>query len=192
MAIQRTTPPVAEPVTLAQAKVHLKEDLVDTDNDAYITGLIAAARQDCEGRIGRTLITSGWTLTLDAFPACIALPMPNALAVASVSYVDTYGAAQVLPNTDYLVDVKSQPGRIVPAYGLTWPATRAQINAVTVAYTAGYGPAASDVPAPLKQWILLALGDMYERRTRSNDSRYPAVPQSFADGLLDAYKIWGM
>lgn len=77
MAIQRTTQPGVEQVTLSQAKVHLKEDLLETDNDAYIS----------------SLSTSGWTLTLDAFPDCIAQPMPNALAVLLVAYIAAAGAA---------------------------------------------------------------------------------------------------
>ena len=41
-------------------------------------------------------------------------------------YVDQDGATQVLAADQYLVDAKSQPARIEPAYSLSWPATRTQ------------------------------------------------------------------
>lgn len=183
----RTTAPSTEPVTLSQAKVHLR--VVATDEDDYITALIVAARTACEDRLGRSLITSGWTLTLDSFPSAIVLERGPVIGVTSISYLDADGTTQLLNASAYLVDTTHDIGRIVPAYGLAWPATRRQINAVTVVYTAGYGVAAA-VPMPIVQWILLAIGDMYERRERSAEK--PAVTQNFADSLLDAYKIWGI
>jgi len=59
-----------------------------------------------------------------------------------------------------------------------------------VVYTAGYGAAVADVPAPVKQWILLAIADMYGKRERSSER--PAVVQGFADSLLDAYRNWSL
>jgi uncharacterized phiE125 gp8 family phage protein len=189
MSFKRTVDASVEPVTLAEAKRHLRETLVDTDNDTDISRLITAARHACEERLQRTLITTTWQLTLDAFPEAIKVPMPRLIAVSSLAYLDAAGASQVLDPADYLVDALSEPGYIVPAVDLAWPATQERINAVTVTYTAGYGAAASAVPAPLKQWILLVVGDMYKERDLS--SVQPAVPQDFAQFLLDPYRIWG-
>jgi hypothetical protein len=61
---------------------------------------------------------------------------------------------------------------------------------LTITYTAGYGPAAADVPAPIKSWLLLAIGDMYANRQRSAER--PQVPQGFADSLLDPYRIYAL
>lgn len=59
-----------------------------------------------------------------------------------------------------------------------------------VTYKAGYGTAAADVPAPIVSWIKLAMTDLYEQRARSAER--PAVPMQFADGLLDAYRVWSL
>lgn len=186
---QRTTPPSTEPITLARAKLHLRVD--HSDEDDLITELITAARMDCEDRIQRTLVTTGWTWPLDAFPPCggvLTVPMPPLVSLTSVQYVDADGAAQPLALEDLHIDVLGQPGRIAPASG-SWPATASRINAVTVVYTAGYGEA-SAVPAPLKSWMLLAIGDMYANRERSSDR--PSLPQNFADSLLDPYRVWSV
>ena len=53
MNTRTTTAPTVEPLTLAETKVHLREDLTDAGNDALITSLIAVARQACEHRVQR-------------------------------------------------------------------------------------------------------------------------------------------
>lgn len=186
---RRTAAPAAEPITLAEAKLHLRVD--HADEDALIAALISAAREACEDRLQRTLISTPWLLVADSFPESIKLPMPPALQVQSLQYLDAAGTLQTLAPEDYELDPYSEPAYLVPAPGLGWPATQAgRINAVRVAYTAGYGLTAADVPGPIKQWLLLAIGDMYENRTRSAER--PAVPQGFADGLLDTYRVWSL
>lgn len=191
MAIKRTTPPAAEPISLAQAKLHLRVD--HAEEDTLIQGLITAARMDCEDRIRQTLITTGWTLALDAFPgeySCIELPMPPLVAVTAVQYIDATGTLQSLDwAATTAVDFIGQPARLVPLQ--PWPATSPlRPNAVQITYTAGHGPAAADVPMPLVQWMLLAIGDLYANRERSADR--PKVPQGFADSLLDPYRIYDL
>ena len=198
MPTDRITDATTEPVTLAEAKVHLREPLEDADNDTYIAALITSARLDAEHRLQRTLITTTWRLTLDAFPAvcagarddAIRLAMGRVIAVQSITYVDAAGATQTLAADQYRVDLSGDVARITPAYGLSWPTTRAVTGAVQVNYTAGYGASAAAVPAPIKSWIKLAMGDLYDQRSRSAER--PAVPQHFADALLDPYRIWSL
>ena len=108
--------------------------------------------------------------------------------MATVKYLDVDGVQQTLAGTEYLVDVDSQPGYVVPAYGKAWPATYAQVNAVKVRYTAGYGTTADKVPAPIKQWMLLHIGHYYRNREAVGASALAPLP--FADGLLDEFLIW--
>lgn len=182
---RRAGEPSVEPVTLAEALEHLHQDA--GVEDSYIQGLITAARIACENRIERSLISTPWEVTMDAFPDAIVLAMPPVISVTSVKFIDQDGIEQTLDPNDYIVDTKSEPGYIVPAVGKAWPDTQDRINAVTVAYLAGYGTTADKVPGPIKHWIKLAIGDMRANRNRSGDK--PAVPHDFADGLLDYYKI---
>lgn len=177
-----TTP--TEPVTLAEAKLHLRVD--GTDEDALIQGLISAARETCEDRTEGTVPVTGWRLTLDTFPDAIKLPRPPIVSVESVKYLDTAGVQQTLSPLDYVVDTVSAPGYIVPAFGKAWPETRDQINAVEVEYTAG----SATPPAAIKAWMLLAIGEMFMNREGSAER--PAVSHGFADRLLDPFRAWGV
>lgn len=186
MAFTRTAAPAEEPVTLAQAKAHLRVDVPDDDD--YITALITVARTAAEDRLQRTLVNTPWRLTLDGFPPSITLPMPPLASIQSVQYRDEAGQWVTMNAQDYQVDTANEPGYVLPAPNTRWPSVGAGINGVRIEYTAGYGETGESVPTPIRHWLLLALSDLYQRRNRSSDK--PAVPQNFADALLDTYKIW--
>ncbi len=186
MALRRITDAATEPVTLSEAKAHLR--VTASDEDALITALITAARTTCENEIRRSLITQTWELTLDQFPDAIELPYPPIIGITSVEYIDaTSGTETTLSSASYTLDAKSEPGWLVPAYGYNWPSTRDEINAVTVTYTAGYGNAAA-VPEAIKGWIKLMVGHLCENREAvvvgASVAKLP-----FAAGLLDPYRV---
>lgn len=164
MALVLTQAPATEPVTLAEAKLHLRVEIAD--DDALITSLITAAREWCERFQGRAYVTQTWQLWLDAWPEGdeIRLPRPPLQSVTSVKYYGADGAEYVMPATDYLVDIKAEPGRIVLGYGKTWPSvTLRPAGAIVVEFVAGYGDA-SAVPQRVKQAILLLVGAWYQNR----------------------------
>jgi uncharacterized phiE125 gp8 family phage protein len=204
MPLQLVTPPAEEPVSLAEAKQHLRVD--GGDDDLLIGSLIPAARQAAETKTGRQLITARWKLVLDAFPgpslmqsatgASFSLPGHAILlakcpvqSVVSIEYMDMNGATQVMPADDYVLDVACEPARITPVFGKTWPPTLPQMGAVSVTFDAGYG-AASAVPEGLKSWIKLRVGSLYgHREEMSVLSRGRIDPLPFVDGLLDGFKV---
>lgn len=164
MALVLTQTPAIEPLTLADAKAHLRVDIVD--DDALITSLITAARQWCEAFQGRAYVTQTWQLWLDSWPEGdeILIPRPPLQSVTSIKYYGADGAEYVMPATDYLVDTKSEPGRIVLGYGRTWPSvTLRPASTIVVEFVAGYG-AASAVPEKVKQALLLLVGHWYAHR----------------------------
>lgn len=157
-----TTEPAVEPYSLAEAKAYLRID--DDEQNAGILTSILAARQDVEAETRRQLITAKWTGNLDAFPAAgiIWLPLPPLIGITSISYVDTNGDPQDLATSVYDVDANSEPGRITLAFNQSWPSTRAEANAVTIVFTAGFGGAAVNVPAVYKQAISMLLEHWYD------------------------------
>jgi hypothetical protein len=60
------TPPSAEPVTLAEAKLFCRIDI--PDDDALVGGLVRAARQYVENAYNRQLVSAAWMATVDRFP----------------------------------------------------------------------------------------------------------------------------
>ncbi len=132
----RVVAPVAEPLTVEQAKQHLRVEFENTDDDTYIGDLIAVARDEVERHMRRALYRQQWQLTLDRFPPVIRLPVPPHMAVESVTYVDEDETEQTLDPTSYRVDVAS--GAIVPAFACVWPPTQRVPGAVKVLWWSGY------------------------------------------------------
>ena len=185
MSLVLVTAPAVEPITLAEAKLHLRVD--HDDEDDLITALIVAARRQAETFTRRALVEQTWRLTLDAFPAApIRLPMGRVSTISHVKYVDGAGAWQTWAADNYLADLDSVPARIVPAYGQSWPSARRQLASVEIRFVAGFGNAAA-VPADIKAAIKLALGDLYEERSAKSGGspNLSPVPAS----LLWPYRI---
>ncbi|MGD9644058.1 MAG: head-tail connector protein [Elusimicrobiales bacterium] len=157
-------PPTEEPVSLAEAKNHLRVDVAD--DDGLISALIAAAREYCEAFQNRAYVTQTWQLWLDAWPEGneIRIPRPPLQAVNAIKYYGADGAEYTLAPADYLVDTQSEPGRLVLAPGRGWPSvTLRPASAVCVEFVAGYG-APNKVPQRVKQAILLLVGHWYDTR----------------------------
>jgi len=175
MGLTLTTAPAVEPVTLAEAKRHMRIEHSDDDTD--ITAWIVAARNWCETNANRQYITASWTLTFDgSFPDVIELPRPPAQSVTSIKYIDTDGALQPLSIAVYQVSVTGVCGLIKPAYDQSWPSVREQYNCIQVLFKAGYGDAASAVPETAKVAIKMLVAHLYENREASAERALTEVP----------------
>ena len=161
MCAKLIIPPAVEPVSLATAKAHLRE--VGTDQDDLIAIYIEAARRHVEQTTGVRCITQGWQLVLDEFPS-EGLPLPGypLVSVQAIAYIDPDDVAQSITVGDLVVNTAGRPGVIY--YPAGWPATKDREGVVTIDYTVGFGGAATDVPADLRNAILLLVGDLFENR----------------------------
>ncbi len=182
-ALNCSTPPTSEPLTLEEAQLHLR--VTDTSEDDLINALIKAARNAAETYTNRQLMPATWDLYLDRFPCGmvpIELPRCPVATVGSITYLDSDGASQTWSSSDYSLDIYSEPARITLAYGESWPAARYVANNIRIRYTAGYATAAL-VPAPIKQAMLLMIESMYKQREDGE-----AVTQA-SRNLLDQYRL---
>lgn len=165
MIIKQTAAPAVEPVSLTEAKSHLRVDI--SDDDDYISGLIKSAREYIEGATRQALITQTWRLSLDAWPEGneITIPKPPLQSVTSIIYKDSDGNSTTWSTSAYIVDSDSEPGRVVLAYGQSWPSvTLYPANPIQITFKAGYGDAASSVPQHLIHAIKFLVAHWYENR----------------------------
>jgi len=154
-----------EPISLVEAKAHLKVDV--TADDDYITALITAARQRLEIDAGLAIITQTLEMGLDCFPmdgSPIKLKRPLLQSITSIIYVDSDGVDITWDSSEYRMDLASKPARITPAYGYSYPVAIAVTGAVKIRYVAGYGDAGTDVPKDLIRAMLMLIGHWYENR----------------------------
>lgn len=187
MPLQLVTPPALEPVTLSEARLHLRVDTAD--DDPLIGALISAARLHAEMLTARQFLPARWRLVLDRFTPMVLLNRSPVVSVVSVRYLDMGGLWQIMPATDYVVESSSEPARITPAFGKIWPPTLPQIGSVEILFDAGYADA-TKLPDGIKRWMLLRVGSLYQHREEM--SVLPAGridPLPFVDSLLDPYRV---
>ena len=183
MALKLFTAPSVEPISLAEAKLHLRVDI--DDDDDLISSLITTVRIYAESITNRALIQQTWDYFADAVPASdrIVVPLPPLISVTGLYYTP-YGAGEsTLSSAYYTVDTNSTPGRVVLNSGYAWPGdTLAVANGFRMRFVAGYGAAGSNVPQAIRQAMLLLIGYYYENREAGGSLR--AV-----DMLLWNYRI---
>jgi uncharacterized phiE125 gp8 family phage protein len=186
MGLVVVTPPALEPLTLAEAKAHLRVD--STFEDSLITAQITAARQYAEETsLWRALITQTLRLTGRKFPTGrkpLVLPRPNLLTVTSITYFDTAGVSQTWDAAKYRVVTSSAPGWVEPVDTEVYPDTYDRPDGFTVNYTAGYGAAATDVPELIRRALLILIHDLFTSRGGC------AFDQNIAaNALLATYRV---
>lgn len=203
----QTQAPKVEPLSVQECRNYLRVDSDFTSDDALISGLIRAARAFAEAYCGRSFITQKWQLTLDSFPGpsmmgvpygvtysipghAITLERGTVQSIDSITYLSS-GTLYTMDPTTYVSDLSGNPARITPLFGQIWPViSTPQIGNVKVAYTAGYGDTAAQVPDGIKNWMMIRLATLYANREAvAVLSRGKVEPLPYIDSLLDPYTV---
>lgn len=158
----RIVDPATAPVTLTEAKTYCRVD--DTADDTLLTSLINVATSMVEEYLDRSIITQTWKMYLDYYPwdYYIVLPRGHLLSVVSFKTYDDLDVATTWDASNYYVDTEYD--RLVIRENASWPDFDRDANGIEVIFTAGYGPAATDVPEPIRQAILMIVTNLYEHR----------------------------
>jgi uncharacterized phiE125 gp8 family phage protein len=191
MGLRLITAPTFEPITVADLKLQARIDSVD--EDSLLALYIKGAREHAEGYLEAAIPRQTWEQTLDSFPLHeIELKRPPQAAIVSVIYRDTAGALQTLDPSNYVLDVSTWPGWLLPAFNVDWPSTQDSANAVVIRFTTGYADAGA-VPQDIKDWMLMTCALMHSQREAMDvTGRMQDVPARFVIGKLDRYKVWGL
>ena len=187
MSVVVSSDPATDPVTVTEAKSHMRVDT--SDDDTLIGGLITGATLYAQTYTNRAFVTQTLELRIDSFPATeIRLPRSPSQSITSIVYVDTDGATQTWASSNYVIDSNSKPARLRPDFNVDWPSVREQMDAATITLVAGYG-AASDVPEGIKLAIKHLVAHWYENREGSTvDMKVHLVPLAI-NALLTQYRI---
>jgi uncharacterized phiE125 gp8 family phage protein len=180
MSVEYTliSPPEAEPVTLAQARRHARVFVEDADEDAYLTTLVAAARELTEKACVTSWSSQVLRATFDAFPGGgdpIKLFYGPATSIDSI----TYGAddAELSDESYTLVGDMVKPVD-------KWPSTSGPVK---VTFQAGADDV-DDVPQRAKLAILFLVAGWYEHRMPVSSTTMSEVPLTVRSLLGSLWK----
>lgn len=186
------TAPASEPITRTEAKLQAR--IETTADDAYVDGLIVAARQIAETQTNRRLISQTLEAQYDEWPAAgceLWLPGPPLTSVTHVKYYDEDGTEQTLSTDVYEVNTAQEPGRVTLKPDQVWPSLQSgKATPITVRYVAGYTNAAA-VPDAIKIGMYMLIAHWYKNREQSVTGTMNDVPMG-AEILFGHYAIpWG-
>lgn len=178
------TPPAVEPVSLSEAKAHLR--VSHADEDGLIGTLIVSARRIVEARTGLVLIEQVWTCYRDDWPddGVVSLPLSPVSIVSDVGVFGEDNVKAVIDPAHYYADLASRPPRLLLRGSRVWARPGRIANGIAITVTAGYGPAASSVPQPLRQAVLQLVAHWYEHRGNAVPPPFPLT----IDPLIQPYR----
>ena len=158
-------PPTVEPITATELKLFGRID--GTDEDVLIDGFISAARTACEGYLSRALIKQKVRLSLDYWPGIeIELPRPPLISVEGVYTLDEDDNPTTYDAASYFIIKNNDPAKIIIRNGFSPPTNTTRFySGFVVDMWAGYGDAATYVPAPIREGLKLWVMQIYEQRT---------------------------
>ena len=159
-----TTPPPVEPLSLAEAKAHLR--VTHSDDDIYISTLINSARSTVEQFCGLALIQQSWSVFYDSWPShgILNLPLAPILSITDLLIYGEDDVAAPIDHAHYFLDAASKPCRLLLRQGRSVPMPGRRANGIEIKLVAGFGATAAAVPNQLKQALLLIIADWYASR----------------------------
>jgi hypothetical protein len=201
------TPPAVEPVTLQEAKDHMR--ITDGDSDRFIIPLIREAREILEEYSSIAFINQTWKLTISYWPsgtdqwwsgtrelpitelyggrAPIIIPRYPFQSITTMTVYDESSNSSVVDVADtFDLDTNSRRGELRLKSGSTWPVALRATNPIEIDYVAGFGATNEDVPAALRRAIRVLVAYLYEHRGSCGAAK--AIKESGAGEIVRLYR----
>ena len=206
-SLELVTPATTPLVTVAEMKAHGRHDTIP-EGDDFMEALVAAATARAQDITKRAFITEAWRLTMDRWPGAavdewwngvregipsqfeansVLIRKAPFLAVTSVKTVDEDGTETTWSTDNWYATAEGSFGRLVKREGQIWPLITPPVRAVggiRIAFTAGYGAGATNVPAPIRHAVKMIAAHLYENREAQE------IPNAAAM-ILSRYKVIG-
>jgi uncharacterized phiE125 gp8 family phage protein len=191
-SIRRIRQPAVEPVSVGEVKTHLGISPDVAEHDAYLAGLISAARIAAESRLNMTLVETQWQAVRAGWWYCscegVEMPYPPLLVdqdhPIEVRYRDRQGAVAFVDDDKIVADADEFPGRLRVLQSMVGGCCE---SVATVTWWAGVvNP--SDVPSPIRTAILRMVARMFGNR---GDTADDVLTNDAAVSHLLAACSWG-
>lgn len=162
--IELVTGPTTEPITISEAKNHMRVE--HNDDDVVIAGLIDVAVNyvDATGMLGKAMITQTWAEYFGPHVSTVRLSLGPVQSVSSIQYYDTDNALQTATLSNFYVIGQKGYMTIYPKSGYTWPTVFNREDAIKITYVIGYGDTAASVPATVRHALKMLVAHYYENR----------------------------
>lgn len=179
------TPPNKEPITLDEAKEHLR--VIQSNEDALIESLITAAREYCEDFQNRSYYTQTRQISFDKRQYdIIKLPRPPLQSIDKFVLVDTEDTEHEV--TDYTLDDGSEPARLLVNNYPTVDELKS-IGGVKIQYTCGH-QTIEEISEKVKAAIKLLIGHWYTHREAvETQGSIPKTLELAVDSLLSQNRV---
>lgn len=179
------TAPSVEPISLQEAKDHLRLTSDFIEDDSYINLLITAARKSAENYTSRAFLNTAYDLYQNDWSDQIEVWKGNIQEVTSITYNDVNGDPQSLDLSLVFTDLNNVPGLLKSAS--TFPTVYNKgYNNIIIRFTAGFGATAADVPEDIKTALKLIIARWYDNR---EDTRQNLAFPKASESLLNEYKL---
>ena len=186
------TLPAFAPISLAEVKAHLR---IDHDGeDGLLEGLVDAAVGEIDaprGWLGRSLAARTMRLTFASNPPPVVfLPGPPVVEVEKIAVREDDNSLTVIfdkqhgATAPFGADLDLQPGILWSKNA--W--TRGGGGALMIDYVAGH-PTREGIPAPIRQWLLMRVGELYRDRECSVLG-IASNRLAHADRMLDGWRVY--
>jgi len=186
-AFKVVTAATENPITLTEAKTHLKVDT--TADDTFITNLIKSATSSAQEYTNRFFIQTTIQQVGDKWEDISNLFKSPVLSVTNIKYVDPDGTLQTLNTDIYFLDDVNKPARIGLKPNQSYPQIINRLNAVQVNYIVGLAAGPDEVDEGIRQALLLTIGNWYQNRQAVVTGTIATELPMNAKFLLDQYKI---
>jgi len=177
-----TQPPV-EPVTLDEVKEFAHID--GTEEDCLLERFITSARYSCEEYLRRALVLQTIQMVMDFWPdTVVELPRPPLISVSSVVTVDEDNNETTYSSDNYYIVTEAIPGQLVLKQGISPPTNTSRNYAgFKITYQCGYGATPGNIPAPIRDGLVMWVTTMYAKRVISKE------PPPDAKASLDLFRV---
>ena len=163
--LELVTPPAVAAISLGDAKGYLR--ITSTAENDLITRIVSAATGYVESALGRSLINTSWKETIGGWPnGGIQLQRCPLSSVTTIKYYDAADDQQTWSSDEYHVFTpRETQGFVCLGADYTWPILYAgRPLPVEIEYVAGYGAAATSIPAELVQAVYMVVDHWYRYR----------------------------